>query len=558
MLDGPRLLFFDDISYRYCVPRSLVPHLLHTHHDLPIAGHVGVTKLTASLTSRFYWRGMHRDIEHYVHSCQICQMAKPSTLAPAGLLRPLPVPTRNWQTVGLDFMTNLPVTARGHNGILVFTCHLSRMAHAIPIRIGSSELTATEVARIYFDNIFRLYGWPSRLVSDRDPRFTCGFWQELLRLTGTSMRMSTPHHPQTDGLTERVNLTLCTSLRTYVYNNLHSWDLMLSAVNFAYNNSLHSSIGCTPFFAMYGFHPSLPDMPEPPYNMQAPADFIDNIHRTVAATRDALLEAQIRHARIADRARSSAKFVAGQYVYLSTKHLNLDVPHKFKLRYLGPFRIRSVTSSGNACDLELPHTLARLHATRNTSELKLATLRDTSLGPTPFSHPAPQPLADGETYFVLDRILDSRVVRNTTQYRCSYLGYEPAYDEWVPEARLRTRPDGPAAIAAYLAATAPLPATRRGRLRRLDPAAPAFNPPVASPAPPTPPPTPSRQYIIPSPVLPAEIFTPTSPPSSPSSPSARSSSVAPTALFAPPSPAPAAAAPTRSGRVPVSRLRFKP
>ena len=332
---------------------------------------------------------------------------------------------------------------------------------------------------------------------------------------------------------------------------------MLSAVNFAYNNSLHSSIGCTPFFAMYGFHPSLPAMPEPPYNMQAPADFIDNIHRTVAATRDALLDAQVRQARIADRDRSSAKFVAGQYVYLSTKHLPLDVPHKFKLRYLGPFRIRSVTSSGNACELELPHTLARLHATRNTSELKLAAIRDPSLGTTPFCHPAPQPLADGETYFILDRIIDSRIVRNHTQYRCSYLGYEPAYDEWVPEARLRTRPDGPAAIDAYLAATANLPATRRGRLRRLDPAAPAFLPPVASPAPPTTPHVPSRAYIIPSPVLPAEIFTPPSSPPPSSAPSSRSSFVAPTALFAPPSTAPVPA-PTRSGRIPLPRRRFKP
>ena len=103
---------------------------------------------------------------------------------------------------------------------------------------------------------------------------------------------------------------------------------------------------------MYGFHPSLPDMPEPPYNMQALADFIDNIHRTVAATRDALLDA--RHARIADRDRNSAEFVAGQYVYLSTKHLNLDVPHKFKLRYLGPFRAvisryASSSTSGRQC-----------------------------------------------------------------------------------------------------------------------------------------------------------------------------------------------------------------
>ena len=202
---------------------------------------------------------------------------------------------------------------------------------------------------------------------------------------------------------------------------------MLSAVNFEYNNSLHSSIGCTPLFAMYGYHPSLPDMPvpEPPYNMQAPADFIDNFHRTVAAIRDALLDAQVRQARIAHRDRNSAKFVAGQYVYLSTKHLTLDVPHwqNFKLRFLGPFRIRSLTSSsaGNACDLEFPHTLARLHATRNASELKPAAIRDPSLGTTPFCHPAPEPLADGETYFILDRIIGSRIVRNHTQYRCSYI-----------------------------------------------------------------------------------------------------------------------------------------
>ena len=73
--------------------------------------------------------------------------------------------------------------------------------------------------------------------------------------------------------------------------------------------------------------------------MQAPADFIDNIHRTVAATRDALLDVQVRQART-DHDRSSANFVASQYVYLSTKHLTLDIPHK--LRYLGPFSIRSM------------------------------------------------------------------------------------------------------------------------------------------------------------------------------------------------------------------------
>jgi hypothetical protein len=57
------------------------------------------------------------------------------------------------------------------------------------------------VAHIYFENIFRFYGLCDAFVSDCDSSFVSAFWQELHSLCGTSLFMSTAHHPQSNGLT---------------------------------------------------------------------------------------------------------------------------------------------------------------------------------------------------------------------------------------------------------------------------------------------------------------------------------------------------------------------
>ena len=84
-------------------------------------------------------------------------------------------------------------------------------------------------------------------MSDRDPKFISKFWQELLKRTGVKTLMSTAHHPQTDGQTERTNRTLEDMLRNYVNYKQDNWDDCLAAAEFAYNNSTQSSTGFTPF-----------------------------------------------------------------------------------------------------------------------------------------------------------------------------------------------------------------------------------------------------------------------------------------------------------------------
>jgi hypothetical protein len=79
--------------------------------------------------------------------------------------------------------------------------HLTRIAHFPPCRETVIVLT------LFLQGVYRLHGLPRVLVCDRDPKFVSGFWQTLWRRLGTRLNMSSSRHPQTDGLTKRVNNT---------------------------------------------------------------------------------------------------------------------------------------------------------------------------------------------------------------------------------------------------------------------------------------------------------------------------------------------------------------
>ncbi|MCI41955.1 retrotransposon protein, partial [Trifolium medium] len=60
-----------------------------------------------------------------------------------------------------------------------------------------------KLSEIYVEQIVRLHGISSSIVSDRDPRFTSSFWESLQEALATKLRMSSAYHPQTDGQSER-------------------------------------------------------------------------------------------------------------------------------------------------------------------------------------------------------------------------------------------------------------------------------------------------------------------------------------------------------------------
>jgi len=246
-----------DAQQRVLVPNDAAVKLLifRECHDNPLSGHLGSRKTLERVARRFTWRNMHAEVRDYVSTCVACQRNKAVTQRPAGLLQPLPIPERPWQTVTLDLITALPPTRAGHDAIVVFVDKLTKWATYVPTR---TDIDAPSLARLFFDHVVRLHGVPESLVSDRDPRFTSLFWRALWQQLGTGLLMSTAFHPQTDGQTERQNRTLEETLRAYVGYHQDDWDQHLTAAELAYNTSLHASTGFSPFFLNYGQHAHLP------------------------------------------------------------------------------------------------------------------------------------------------------------------------------------------------------------------------------------------------------------------------------------------------------------
>jgi hypothetical protein len=178
-------------------------------HESSSASHRGVASTLTKALDRLWWK-RSQDVKDFCERCAVCRRAK---IQPemAITLYPLPVPPRPWHTVGLAYLTHLP-ESNGFNNMLTLVDHLTRMAHFLP---GTEIVTAEETATLFLQGVYRLHGLSRVLVSDRDPKFVTGLWQTLWRRLGTHMNMSSSRHPETNGLTERVNITFQQLLRCF-------------------------------------------------------------------------------------------------------------------------------------------------------------------------------------------------------------------------------------------------------------------------------------------------------------------------------------------------------
>jgi hypothetical protein len=141
----------------------------------------------------------------------VCQRNKGETVKSLGTLQPLPIPPVIWKDISMDFITSLPKSGN-KSVIMVVVDRLSKYAHLCALQ----HLFATStVAQIFMDQVFKLHGMPHSIVFYRDPTFTRNFWQELFKIQGTELHLSTTYHHQTDGQTEVVNKCLETYLRCF-------------------------------------------------------------------------------------------------------------------------------------------------------------------------------------------------------------------------------------------------------------------------------------------------------------------------------------------------------
>jgi len=396
-------------------------------HDHEMAAHRGVKLTIQKIQRDFWWYGLNRDVEKYISTCVQCQSNKSSS-QPKTVLKPLQIPERKWQSISLDLITDLPTTVKGHDCILVVVDRFSKMVHFMPTK---KSLTSEGFAKLLLESVVRLHGLPESIVSDRDPRFaTSEFIKEFYRICGVKKFNSTAYHPQTDGQTERMNRVLEEVLRMYVTEDHKNWSQLLPMAEFAINDAYCESIGTTPFFLNYGFHPNSPAnvaLPKPEHETDeylVLRKFME-LERKASTLLDKASQKMLQQE---NKGKKLKEFSLDQRVMLSTKNLRLPGCSKFLPRYIGPFDIKRQIST-HAYELVMPASWSRVHSVFHVNLLKVFK-EDTERRIPSISQTATHSI---DSTYIPDKIVSHRMTNGHIQYETHYTGMSDTVNTFETE-----------------------------------------------------------------------------------------------------------------------------
>ena len=204
------------INSKLCIRKcSMRENLIQEKHSRGLSRYFGQDKTFAQVRTFYFWIGMQHDVRKFFEKCKICQHAK-GRRQNNGLYQPLPIPTRPWDSISMDFVMGLPRTQTRNDSIYVVVDRFSKMAYVIACK---KTIDATNIANLFFPEIVKLHGLPLSIVSKREPKFVGQFSRNLWKKLGTSLSFSSDYHPQTDGKTEVVNRRFGNVLRIYIYEN---------------------------------------------------------------------------------------------------------------------------------------------------------------------------------------------------------------------------------------------------------------------------------------------------------------------------------------------------
>jgi hypothetical protein len=405
------------VSGQWYVPddSDLKTRLLYEVHDSPGGGHLGVKKTLHKLQRVCWWLGMRTEVTSYVHSCVECLRVKHSQKKPAGLLLPLPIPSRPYDTITMDFVGPLPPSGeRKYDYLLTVIDKFSKRVHLLPCH---KTIDAHQTARLLIDNVVRQFGLPASIISDRDPRWTGVLWTELFAAMGTKLKRSSSFHPQTDGQTERVHRILEAMLRAYVNKRGSDWSEWLPTVEMSINSSVHEATGKTPF-ELTGV-----DWKDPlslemtsggggEMSSDVAREVLEGIKTAWEDARHMMMQSQVRMKKYADLRRRDEQYAIGDQAMLSTKNL-AKRQGKLSPLFVGPFEVVGVSGEGLSVTLDLPPEYRRLHQPFHVSRLKRYTPSEVEwVGREQVDRPLPD-LVDGQPMWEVEAItgkkLDTRM-----------------------------------------------------------------------------------------------------------------------------------------------------
>lgn len=415
-----------------CLPEALIPRILHAAHDS--AGHWGFEKTWSIVKNRFYRPGLSLEVHEYVRRCPDCQRVKSSHQRRLGDMSPHEMAESSFQTVSMDIILGLPALRRGDMTLDACMVIVDQFSKAVILRPLSSTANACACADVFFDALVSRGFLPSKLITDRDPKFVSAFWSELMKRLKIDCKLISAYHQQADPA-ERYIQTIQTMLRLYVIDD--NWAECLPFIELIMNNTTNASTGHSPNQLMFIDPPNpIPVITQPP-NAQIPAvaDRLTLAHARVEQARDNLERASTLQKRQYDIRHRQRPLRPGDKVFVL---LNLHPirslvqgMHKLKDNKWGPFTILEMVGN-QAARLDLPPS-SRVHPVFST--LHLQPFIEDTFGRV--CKPPPAAVIDGDDAWEVEYIFGERTRNGKTEFKVKWVGYPDTEFTWEPEANLR-------------------------------------------------------------------------------------------------------------------------
>ncbi|UYV76585.1 hypothetical protein LAZ67_14001278, partial [Cordylochernes scorpioides] len=245
----------DNITYirlknkdRIVVPPSLQQELIIKAHES--LGHPGISAMARVISTQYYFKGMIGKIKNYILKCRTCQSVKKPTTPSYGLMGTLPLAEKPFDVVALDSILGLGEYNSTKNCLHVVVDHHSRYIWAFP---SKSTSIATYINII---NQLLSIGKPKIIVTDRHPSFVSKRFNKFIQEKGVKHVMTSPSHPQCNGLVERANATIISKLRLHHQQNPRiPWHKLLQKALEEYRNTPHSITTIPPVYLLFGINP---------------------------------------------------------------------------------------------------------------------------------------------------------------------------------------------------------------------------------------------------------------------------------------------------------------
>lgn len=283
---------------------------------------------------------MKKDIEEYVRTCQNCQMrGRPigrNELHPIRIGEP-------FEVIGIDIVGLLNETGKGNKYIVVAIDYFTKWVEARALR----EATANEVTEFLWEDIICRHGCPKKIISDRGTHFNNRMMEKLVERCGINHRLSTPYHPEMNGLVERFNRTLCELLAKL---GGQDWDRNIPSVLFAYRTKKHKSSNMQPLYVTYGREARIPlDKDKNKMTMmERVKTLIEDLLKIRFKVRENLTKAQVKQKGYHDeKYKIKEEFEIGEKVLLYEAWREKQWSEKLQEKWKGPYVIHEKLLNGS-------------------------------------------------------------------------------------------------------------------------------------------------------------------------------------------------------------------